>query len=244
MLLAKTVNEIKSVLTIIFNKSIQEGTLPDPWKKANVCPIFKKGSRKDPSNYRPISLTSVPSKILQRIVRDEIVKHMDTNNLFTKEQHGFRQGRSCTTQLLECLEDWTISMDEGHNTDVIYLDFSKAFDKKLCHASLKCLLTTPNFTNKYLLRVAEQELQNSIDKMVKWAENWLMTLNLTKCKHMEIGNNEKTSQYNIRNESSNITIQKVSTEKDLGVIIDEKLNFSEQAKHSSTKRKSYHGSNF
>ncbi|XP_069136782.1 uncharacterized protein [Argopecten irradians] len=71
--------------------------------------------------------------------------------------------------------------------------------------------------------------------MVKWAENWLMTLNLTKCKHMEIGNNEKTSQYNIRNESSNITIQKVSTEKDLGVIIDEKLNFSEQANIAAQK---------
>ncbi|XP_069108974.1 uncharacterized protein [Argopecten irradians] len=74
---------------------------------------------------------------------------MDTNNLFTKEQHGFRQGRSCTTQLLECLEDWTISMDEGHNTDVIYLDFSKAFDK-VCHSLLLHKLEQYGFKGREL----------------------------------------------------------------------------------------------
>ena len=61
-----------------------------------------------------ISLTSVPCKLLQRIVRDEIVLHMDRNNLFSKNQHGFRSGRTCATQLLEALEDWTMAIDNGY----------------------------------------------------------------------------------------------------------------------------------
>lgn len=114
-LIVKTIKELKRPLTLIYRKSLQEGTLPNQWKKANVSPIYKKGSRKDPGNYRPISLTSVPSKILQRIIRDAIIKHMVTKQIFTKEQHGFRHGRSCTTQLLETLEDWITALDNGYN---------------------------------------------------------------------------------------------------------------------------------
>ena len=98
-------------------------------KKAKVSAIFKKAEKKNPGNYRPISLTSVPCKLLEKIIRDKIVKHMIDNDLFSKAQHGFIKGKSCVTQLLEFLEDITQAIDNGEDVDVVYLDFCKAFDK-------------------------------------------------------------------------------------------------------------------
>ena len=116
-------------LSVIFNKSFQSGVVPVDWRTANVTPIFKKGSKGDPGNYRPISLTSIPCKVMESVMRDEIVDFLVTNQLIKSSQHGFMANRSCTTNLLEFLETVTKSYDEGDPMDVIYLDFSKAFDK-------------------------------------------------------------------------------------------------------------------
>ena len=110
-------------------KSLDEQKLSNIWKSANVSAIFKSGSKTKPDNYRPISLTSVPGKLLERIIRDEIVKHMSVNDLFAKSQHGSLAGKSCVTQLLEFLEDVTSALDKGEDVDVIYLDMSKDFDR-------------------------------------------------------------------------------------------------------------------
>ena len=91
--------------------------------------LFKSGDRQLPENYRPISLTSVVCKLMERIIRNEIVSHMESNNLFAEEHYGFIAGRSCTTQLLEFMEEITEALDRGDDVDVIYLDFAKAFDK-------------------------------------------------------------------------------------------------------------------
>ena len=110
-------------------KSVNECKIPGIWKLGSVTAIFKSGSKLKPENYRPISLTSVPGKILERIIRNEIVEHMTNNSLFSRSQHGFLVGKSCTTQLLEFLEDVTDVLDQGTDVDVIYLDFRKAFDQ-------------------------------------------------------------------------------------------------------------------
>ena len=102
---------------------------PPIWKRANVSAIFKKGEKKKPSNYRPISLTSVPCKLMEKLVRDAIVNHMTEINLFSNAQHGFIKGKSCVTQLLEFMEEITQAIDNGDEVDIIYLDFCKAFDK-------------------------------------------------------------------------------------------------------------------
>lgn len=116
---------------------VNTSTLPEDFKQANVSPIFKKGNRKNPENYRPVSVTSIPCKILESIIRDNMVKHLETNRLIAKEQHGFVRGRSCLTNLLETLDDITNSLDEGEGLDMIYLDYRKAFDsvphKRLIH---------------------------------------------------------------------------------------------------------------
>ena len=129
MLIKECKNSLLSPLKLIFEKSIQEAKIPEICKLAHVTAIFKSGSKSKSENYRPISLTSVPGKIMERLIRDEIVDHMKQNQLFSKSQDGFLAGRSCTTQLLEFLEDITTALDQGDDVDVIYLDFCKAFDK-------------------------------------------------------------------------------------------------------------------
>jgi hypothetical protein len=126
--LSELSQSIKYPLSIIFQRSYDEGCLPEAWKKAHVTPIHKKGSKVTPGNYRPVSLTSVIGKMMESIVRDSLVEHMMSHKLFCDEQHGFVPGRSCMTQLLVTLELWSEMLDSGAPIDVIYLDFRKAFD--------------------------------------------------------------------------------------------------------------------
>ena len=100
-------NEIVEPLTYIFNKSLSESELPSDWKNATVVPIFKKGKKNLASNYRPISLTSVICKLLEKFVRDKLLDHLIQNNLICDEQFGFIPGRSCSLQLLDIMEIWT-----------------------------------------------------------------------------------------------------------------------------------------
>ena len=120
---------------MIFNKSIDEGRIPRDWRSANVAPIFKKGKRDDPANYRPVSLTSVVCKVLESIVRDKIIEHLDRNKPLRVSQHGFMRHRSCLTNLLEFFEEVLKKVDNGVAVDIIYFDFAKAFDK-VSHSKL------------------------------------------------------------------------------------------------------------
>ena len=116
-------------LKIIYTKSIEEEKVTDIWKVGHISAIHKSGSRSKAEYYRPISLTSVPEKAMEILVRDHIVDHMTKHNFFPPEQHGCIKGKSCNTQLLEFFEDLTEALDAGKEGDVIYLDFQKAFNK-------------------------------------------------------------------------------------------------------------------
>ena len=102
--------------------------LPESWKEANVTPIQKKGPTNLVENDRPISLTSIVCKTMDKFIRDCILDHMERHNLFTTDQHGFIKGKSCATQLIEVLDNWTEQLDNRNAIDIIYLDFQKAFD--------------------------------------------------------------------------------------------------------------------
>jgi hypothetical protein len=128
-MLKDLVAEIAPALVIIFQRSLQYGEVPEDWKTANVTPIFKKGSKAVPGNYRPVSLTSVCCKLLESILRDKMMQHLLDNNLLNQSQHGSMPGRSCCTNLLEFLEKATEVIDSGKPFDVVFLDFAKAFDK-------------------------------------------------------------------------------------------------------------------
>ena len=116
-------------LSLVYTKCLEEETVPPDWKCANVTPIFKKGSKSMPGNYRPVSLTCVLCKVMESLLRDGIVEHLERHSLLRRSQHGFMAGKSTLTNLLEYLEDLTRLIDQGHSVDIVYLDFAKAFDK-------------------------------------------------------------------------------------------------------------------
>lgn len=149
-------DELVPALTTIFNRSMSTGIIPEVWKQGNITPIFKKGVKGNPANYRPVSLTSIPCRVMESCTRDEIVDHLIANNLINKSQHGFMRNKSCTTNLLEFLEKVTKETDEGSPMDILYLDFSKAFDK------------VPK------LRLLEKFKAHSINgNLLNWINNWL-----------------------------------------------------------------------
>ena len=123
-----TIDGLITLLFYIYTKSLHEGSVPASWKDAIITPIHKKGNKKVPSNYRPISLTSVFCRMLESIIKGKIMTYFDINNLFFEQQHGFRPMMSCVTQLLHVMEHWTRFLDDGNDVDIIYLDFRKAFD--------------------------------------------------------------------------------------------------------------------
>ena len=96
---------------------------------ANVTAIYKKGSRAEAANYRPILLTSVASKLLEHIIHSHVMKHLEKHNILTDSQHGFRAKRSTETQLIQTIHDISKSLDKKEIVDMAILDFTKAFDK-------------------------------------------------------------------------------------------------------------------
>ena len=128
VLLKSIADRISLPLSILFQKSLNEGILPSQWLKACVTAIHKKGEKGLPSNYRPISITSILCKIMESLVRDKLVEHLVQNNLISKFQHGFVPFGNCMTNLVTCLEKWSNILECNDSVDVIYTDFAKAFD--------------------------------------------------------------------------------------------------------------------
>ncbi len=281
---------ISKPLAMIMQMSLNEGTLPRSWKDAHVTPIFKKGKKSKTTNYRPVSLTSVVCKTLESIIKDHVVKHVQENKVLTECQHGFVSGRSCSTQLIACLDIWTSILDQGSNVDAVYLDFSKAFDsvphQRLCKKlesygiSGNTLNWIKDFLNdrrqKVIVNGEESQwqgvlsgvpqgsvigpllfiifindmpetcssfiqmfaddakvfaevncdmqnahLQQDLDSLQIWANNWQLVFNAKKCKVMHLGKGNNKYDYYMGGE----TLEKVQNEKDLGVLVDDQLRF-------------------
>ena len=100
-------DELAPALMILFQSSLSSGVVPADWRAAHTTPIFKKGEQYDPTNYRPASLTSVMCKLLEHIVGSAVMRHFEGHGILNDNQHGFRRGRSCETQLLEFMGELT-----------------------------------------------------------------------------------------------------------------------------------------
>ena len=98
-LLKEIVEQISTPFAKLFNLPLEEGIFPSEWKEANITPIFKKGSKNKPDNYRPVSLTSVVCKLLETLIRDHMVEFLVKHTLINTSQHGFLKARSCLTNL-------------------------------------------------------------------------------------------------------------------------------------------------
>ena len=297
-------NELQGYLTNICNKSLEQGELPAMWKTAEVVPIFKKGKKSDPNNYRPVSLTSSVCKLVETVIRDAIFKHLESNELLTDAQYGFRKGRSCCTQLLDAMKDWVNAIDEGYPTDIIYLDYRKAFDSvpherllnkleaygikgeihrwirnfligrtqrvivngeyseaasvssgipqgsvlgpilflifindlpEILQSIVKLFADDTKLYRTIVDKNDETILQNDIDQIAAWSERWQIPFNVNKCKVLKVGKNDQNVKYSMGTLEGRIELEQVQYEKDLGVIFDTDLKFSQHIQENITK---------
>ena len=128
--------------------------MPEDWTKANVTPVFKKGKKEDPGNYRLVSLTSIPGKVMEQLILEIIIKQVEEKKVIRSSQHGFTKGKSCLTNLTALyMAGW---VDEGRAMDVVYLNFSKAFD-----------------TVSHNILLGKLRKCGLDKRTVRWMENWL-----------------------------------------------------------------------
>lgn len=150
--LSLALDETADILTLIFQYSLDSARLPSVWKSANVTPIHKGGSRLNASNYRPVSLTSICCKMLEHIILHNMSKRM--KEILIPNQHGFREGLSCTTQLLTTTQTIINEIDQGRCVQAAILDFAKAFDK-VPHSLLLQKMQMYGFSDDVVLWIAD-----------------------------------------------------------------------------------------
>jgi hypothetical protein len=140
-------------LTILFSESFCTGTIPSVWKQALVIPSFKKGLASDPNNYRPISLTCICCKVMESVIKEQVLSFLLKHNKITKQQHGFLARHSTCTELLESTNEWLLKLNSKSSVDIIYVDFRRAFDS-VVHAKLLCKLQNNGICGKLLCWIA------------------------------------------------------------------------------------------
>ena len=115
--LKELATELGAVFAYLFQQSMDTGEIPKEWSLANICPLFKKSDRSLACNYRSVSLTCVPCKLLEHIVYSNIMAHLDEYKLLSDRQHAFRKGHSCETQLTTVINDWAKILDNRGQVD-------------------------------------------------------------------------------------------------------------------------------
>jgi len=147
---------IAEPLSIISERSWRTGEVPEDRRKASVTPIFKKGKKEDPGNYRPVSLTSTSGKVMKQLILEVIIKQVEEKKVIRSSQHGFTKGKSYLTNLIAFYDDMTGWVDEGRAVDVVYIDFSKALD-----------------TVSHNILLGKLRKCGLDEWSVRWIENWI-----------------------------------------------------------------------
>jgi hypothetical protein len=182
-LLKEVAHEIAPSLCRLFNLSLSLGVVPSEWKFANISPVFKKEDPSIESNYRPISLLCVLSKVLERCVFNHCYYHLSP--LLYHLQHGFLRERSTVTQLLEVYHNIIETVASGREVDIIYLDLSKAFDKVPHSLLLASSLWSP-YTIKHK-RLVENVQRRTTKFILDYPQDLNYAARLAKIKILPLG---------------------------------------------------------
>ncbi|XP_047143102.1 uncharacterized protein LOC124817289 [Hydra vulgaris] len=255
-------------LTLIYNKTLSEGSTPLAWKQSHVTPLFKKGSRLDAAN-RPVTITSVPCKVMEKIFKEQITKYLEKTSCISNNQHGFMSIKGCTSNLLESIDYITKALSKRNFVDIAFLDFAKAFDKvshrKLIH-KLKAYGINGNVSkwiesfltsrkqrtvlvhkiyadDTKLLQEIRPEfhdadcliLQNNLNIISEWSKEWLMELNVAKCKVMHLGHGNINHEYVMNDGNTFLIIAATDIERDLGIFLSNDLKWNQQIQHKAPK---------
>lgn len=234
-------------LTMIFNISLMLETVPSMWREALITPIPKGTKSSLLANYRPISITPTPMKILEKIIREKLLCWLDKCNILPPEQHGFLKGASTATQLLDSTFEWGSALNNNLSVDIIYFDLSKAFDRVnhsklilrlnqigidgallkwfLSYASIKVQLYADDIKvygiygmeNKCEIHAA---LTESIRRLMEWTNFWSLPVNLSKTYVMHLGRDQL-----LEYKYSDIVIKNCSEVKDLGIEYKDPFDF-------------------
>lgn len=194
------------------------------FRESLVTPVFKKGKRNDVANHRPIAQCSVPCLVMERFIADDIMRHLRQTGQLNAHQHGFVQGLSTETQLLECLHDWYSALNLKSPTHIAYFDFSSAFDivdhaillQKMVRLGLPS--KTIAWVGSYLsgrssrVKIAEATLQAGIDAVARWASKNRMRIATHKCAVLAVRSSAPTYTLN------GTPLPVVGCMRDLGVI--------------------------
>ena len=156
-------SSISAPLSRLFKSIYDTGLVPNEWKEANVVPIHKKGDKCDITNYRPISLTCLVSKIMERKIQDELLAR--NRDQLNEHQHGFLENKSCHTNLINLCDSINTALHNKIGTDIIYFDFQKAFDT-VRHDLVLMKLKNQFNINGCLLRFISNYLKDRTQRVV------------------------------------------------------------------------------
>nr|XP_047129634.1 uncharacterized protein LOC105845176 [Hydra vulgaris] len=235
-------------LTLIYNKALSEGSTPLAWKQSHITPLFKKGSRLDAANYRPVSITSVPCEVMEKIIKEQITKYLEKTSCISNNQHGFMSKKGCTSNLLESIDYITKALSKRNFVDIAFLDFAKSFDKvshrRLIH-KLKAYGINGNvgkwiesfLTSRKQRTVLEIKpefhdadcliLQNDLNIISEWSKEWPMELNVAKCKVVHFGHGNINHEYVMNDGNTFLIIAATDVERDLGIFLSNDLKWNQ-----------------
>ena len=149
MLFKRTADCIAEPLSLMFTSLMSVSKIPMEWSHSIVTPVYKNGAASNVSNYRPISLTCVACRIMERVIAYDVLNYLRRHGVTSKQQHGFLSGRSTTSDLLEAFNDWTLALNDKNSVAVANIDFAKAFDT-VSHSKLLCKLQSHGISGRLL----------------------------------------------------------------------------------------------